>query len=146
MHRAAGLDARWNETEKLALTYCVSDGFGARKADVIAAMRAATDAGWEQFADVDFVHLTAEDAACNESNPRVVFDVRPVSGQPYLARAFFPNYPRAQRNVLIDSTAFNTSWTLANILGHEPATSSASATSTPAPSRAPASRTPTGGR
>jgi hypothetical protein len=48
-----------------------------------------------------------------------MFDVRPVSGQPYLARAFFPNYPRASRNLLIDTAAFDTEWTLAHILGHE---------------------------
>jgi serine protease len=119
VHRAAGLDARWNETVKKNLTYCVSDAFGARKPEVIAAMRAATDQGWETFADVDFIHVTAEDAACDATNPRVLFDVRPVSNQPYLARAFFPNYPRDARNVLIDATAFDTSWTLANILGHE---------------------------
>jgi serine protease len=119
VHRAGGLDARWNETDKRNLTYCVSNGFGARKAEVIAAMRAATEEGWERFADVNFVHVESEDAACDANNQRVLFDVRPVSGQPYLARAFFPNQPRSTRNVLIDSTAFNTSWTLANILGHE---------------------------
>lgn len=119
VHRDGGLDARWNETDKRALTYCVSDAFGARKPEVLAAMQAATDDGWERFAAVDFVHLAAEDGACDAQNPRVVFDVRPVSGQPYLARAFFPNYPRANRSLLIDATAFGTRWPLANILGHE---------------------------
>ena len=119
VHREGGLDARWNQTDKRNLTYCVSDEFGARKAEVIAAMRAATDEGWERFADIDFIHVTAEDARCDNYNEAVMFDVAPVFGQPYLARAFFPNYPRDARSILIDSTAFDTSWTLANILGHE---------------------------
>ena len=119
VHHPDGLDARWNEQTKRALTYCVSDAFGARKAEVVAAMAAATEDGWERFADVDFVHLPAEDARCDAGNPAVLFDVRPVSGQPYLARAFFPNDPRSLREILIDASAFDTTWTLARILGHE---------------------------
>jgi hypothetical protein len=119
VHRDGGLDARWNDTQKRELTYCVADQFGARKAEVIAAMVAATDNGWEMFADVDFIHVTAEDGACSASNANVVFDVRPVSGQPYLARAFFPNYPRASRSLLVDSSAYDTIWPLANIMAHE---------------------------
>ena len=119
VHHPDGLDARWNEATKRALTYCVSDQFGARKAEVLAAMRAATDDGWEQFADIDLIHVPAEDSRCTADNTAVVFDVRPVYGQPYLARAFFPNDPRWARNLMIDETAFTTTWTLANILGHE---------------------------
>jgi len=119
VHRAGGLDARWNETDKRNLTYCVSDAFGSRKQAIMDALRRATDQGWETFADVNFVHVTAEDASCTADNPRVLFDVRPVSGQPYLARAFFPNQPRSTRNVLVDSTAFDTIWPLENIMGHE---------------------------
>ena len=119
VHRDGGLDARWNQSQQRALTYCVSDDFGPRKAAVLAAMRAATEDGWERFAGVDFVHVTAEDGACRADNLRVVFDVRPVTGQPYLARAFFPNAPRSARSLLIDATAFATAWPLANILAHE---------------------------
>ena len=68
--------------------------------------------------------MPAQDATCNAQNTNVVFDVNPVNanGQ-YLARSFFPNSPRAERNVLIDNTAFQPGGTgsvpLANILGHE---------------------------
>lgn len=119
VHQEGGLDARWNEATKRALTYCISDDFGARKADVVTAMAAATDNGWEQFADLDFVYVSAEDGQCDANNTAVLFDVRPVSGQPYLARAFFPNYPRSTRNILIDASAFETTWPLENILAHE---------------------------
>jgi len=119
VHRDGGLDAKWNETQKRQLTYCIADAFGAHKNDVIAAMAAATDAGWETFADIDFVYVPAQDSNCTPQNEAVVFDVRPASGQPYLARAFFPNYPRATRSLMIDSQAFGTVWPLANIIGHE---------------------------
>jgi serine protease len=118
-----GADVKWNETQKRNITYCVGASFGANKAAVVAAMEAATTNGWEKFADVNFVHLTNEDANCTAQNANVVFDVNQVTGQPYLARAFFPNSGRAQRNVLIDTSSFNPAQTgnipLANIVAHE---------------------------
>jgi serine protease len=119
VHHPGGVDARWNEATKRALTYCISDAFGARKADVIAAMRAAAEEGWERFADVDLIHVTAQDGNCTASNEAVVFDIQPVFGQPYLARAFFPNDPRWARNVMIDDSAFDTIWPLSGIVAHE---------------------------
>lgn len=119
VHQTGGVDARWNEAAKRALTYCVSDGFGPRKAAVVAAMRAAAEEGWERFADVDLIHVSEEDGRCTADNAAVVFDVQPVSGQPYLARAFFPNDPRWARNVMIDDRAFDTVWPLSGIVAHE---------------------------
>jgi hypothetical protein len=73
-------------------------------------------------ANVNFVYVPAQDANCTASNANVVFDVNPVNvnGQ-YLARAFFPNNARANRNVLVDNTAFDPglTWPLKNIIGHE---------------------------
>ncbi|WP_437738153.1 pre-peptidase C-terminal domain-containing protein [Sorangium sp. So ce1335] len=54
-------------------------------------------------------------------NNNVVFDVRPVNvfGE-CLARAFFPDTPRDQRNVLIDNTAFGPGEpSLEGVLRHE---------------------------
>lgn len=118
VHRAGGVDARWSDAQKTNITYCVSNGFGGNKNAVVSAMNAATGS-WEQAANVNFIHLTQFDASCTASQAGVVFDVRLVSGQPFLARAFFPNQTRATRNVLVDSSAFNTSITLTNILTHE---------------------------
>jgi hypothetical protein len=86
-------------------------------------MESATDA-WEAVADIDFIYIGTEDSRCTASNPAVMFDVRPVDvGGKYLARAFFPNDPRASRNVLIDSSSFgldpNDKLTLTGILRHE---------------------------
>ncbi len=115
-----GASGTWNDTDKKALSYCVSNSFDARKPEVVAAMDVAT-AAWEEPADIKFVYNSSQDANCTENNAQVVFDIRPVSYGGYLARAFFPNEPREQRNVLIDSSAFGVSGklTLAGIMRHE---------------------------
>jgi hypothetical protein len=118
VHSTGNVDSVWSDSMKNNLTYCVSDSFGNRKQQVIDALQAATT-GWELAADIDFVHLASEDDSCTSSNSNVVFDIRPVSGQPYLARAFFPHYGRSSSNVLIDSSSFGYWEPLSAILTHE---------------------------
>ena len=119
--RSGGADDKWNDVQKLNLTYCVSTTFGNNYNAVVTAMASAT-AAWKAAANVNFVYLSAQDSSCTASNNNVIFDVRPinVNGQ-YLARAFFPNTPRSTRNVLIDNTAFTSAAppTLTGILRHE---------------------------
>jgi hypothetical protein len=85
-------------------------------------MSAATQA-WEDVADIDFVHAPSQDASCTATNSQVVFDVRPVSGAQYLARAFFPDDARGDRNVLINDSSFGLdpadNLSLVGILRHE---------------------------
>lgn len=120
VHAPGGIPAVWNDMQKKNLTYCISNAFGANKSRVVADMNAATNA-WEQQGDIDFVYLPLQDGNCTATNTQVLFDVRPVSGQTYLARAFFPDDSRGSRNVLINNTAFTTSGnlTLEGILNHE---------------------------
>ena len=120
VHQAGGADAKWSEAQKINITYCVSNTFGNDYQKVVDAMNQAADA-WEAAANINFVHVTAQDGNCKANNQNVVFDVNPVSGQQYLARAFFPNQSRPTRNVLIDSSSFGNLgvWTLAGILRHE---------------------------
>lgn len=117
-----GQDIKWDNTQKKNLTYCISNNFGGNKQIVIDAMRSAGENGWEKFADVNFIYVPAQDGNCTAANTNVVFDVNPVNanGQ-YLMRAFFPNSPRNERNVLIDNTAFqnNGGAPFANIVAHE---------------------------
>ena len=107
VHKVGGRDAIWDSTRRQHLTYCVSSAFGHRQRQVIKDMEAASGA-WEVVADVNFIHVASEDADCTPDNTNVVFDIRPVNvdGQ-YLARAFFPNEQRVERNVLIDESSFN---------------------------------------
>lgn len=118
VHRSGGADAKWNNTQKLNLTYCISDTFGSRKSATVTAMASAA-AMWEDAANVNFIYDSSQDSNCTASNSAVVFDVRPTSGAGYLARAFFPNNSRSSRNVIIDTSAYSTSWPLDRILGHE---------------------------
>jgi len=119
--QSGGVDAKWDDVQKLNITYCVSSSsFGNNYNAVVDAMNSAT-AAWEGAANVNFVHDSSQDSNCTANNGNVVFDVRQTSGQNYLARAFFPNQSRSSRNVLIDTSSFGniSPYTLAGILRHE---------------------------
>jgi hypothetical protein len=106
VYNTNGTDIIWTSTQKLQLTYCISNLFGSRKAAVIQAMADASFA-WESVTLVDFTYVPSEDANCSASNGNVMFDVETTSGQSYVARSFFPNFPRSDRNILIDDVAFS---------------------------------------
>lgn len=120
VNRVGNADDKWNDTQKLNLTYCISNSFSGNKSKVVTAMGQAT-ANWSAVANVKFVYVAAQDATCTATNANVVFNVAPTSGQSYLARAFFPNQTRSSRNVMIDSSSFGNlgDWTLSGILTHE---------------------------
>jgi hypothetical protein len=120
VNRVGGSDDRWTDTQKLNLTYCISNNFGTRKQTIIDAMKAATEtSGWETMANVDFTYLPAHDANCTTSNTSVTFPVKMVTNQPYLARAFFPSSPKSVRDVLVDASTFTSGWPVAAVIGHE---------------------------
>lgn len=109
----------WTKTERKRLSYCISDEFGDKKGDVIEAMKIATR-DWMDVAGVKFIYKKSEDKDCTPNNTKVMFDVRPVNFDMYLARAFFPSYERAKRNVLIDQSSFGYSFVaFAGFLRHE---------------------------
>ena len=120
VNRIGTADDKWNATAKLNITYCVSNTFNGNKAQVVQAMADAT-AAWAAVANIKYVYVPAQDASCAASNSNVVFDVKPVNvnGQ-YLARAFFPAETRANRELLIDNTAFgDPSVSFVGVLRHE---------------------------
>lgn len=103
-----GADVIWPSPGKFNLTYCIGNGFGTRKAQVITAMEQATRS-WSDRVGAAFRYVPSEDANCTATNANVLFDVNPApTGATYFARAFFPNDARAQRNVLIGADAFTT--------------------------------------
>ena len=119
LHRPGGTEAKWSATQKLNLTYCIGN-FGSNKQRVIQAMAAATGA-WQAAANVKFVYVSSQDGNCTKNNNNVVFDVNQISGTGYLARAFFPDDSRGDRNVIIDTSSFGDtgSVSLVGILTHE---------------------------
>jgi hypothetical protein len=116
--RRGGVDSIWDQATKQNLTYCISDNFGGLKSQMVAAIADAAS-GWEQAADVNFVYDSSQDGNCTSSNGNVLFDVQPTSGAPYLARAFFPGQSRQTRNVVVDTSAFQSFWPLSAIIAHE---------------------------
>jgi hypothetical protein len=121
VHQSGGVDASWSGTARTRLTYCVSQGgFGSAYGTVVQAMEQAANA-WESVAAVDFHHLSAQDGGCTASNASVVFSVEYTHGQPYYASAFFPNFTRASRRLMIDlnNIASAAPRTLTGILRHE---------------------------
>jgi serralysin len=121
VYTSSGQDVKWTSAQALNLTYCVSTKFGTHYNEVVKAMADAT-AAWEATAKVNYIHVSTQDSNCGSRNNNVVFDVNPASSGQYLARAFFPNASRRQRNVLIDNSSFTTTTpnlTLTGILRHE---------------------------
>ena len=124
VHQANGGDAKWDASTAQNLTYCIATGKGGFSASeysaVVAAMNGATG-DWEGTANVNFVHASNLDGSGCSKRTGVVFNVRRVNSGQYLASAFFPNYPRRSREVLIDGSSFGTitPYSLRGILRHE---------------------------
>jgi serralysin len=98
-----GVDIIWSAADRVNLTYCVSNAFGAKKAAVISAMAGAAGAWQTAAADkIKFIYVAGQDANCTATNTAVKFHVAPVPTASFYAQAFFPNYGRAQRHVFIN--------------------------------------------
>ena len=121
VNTVAGKDDRWSDAEVGNLTYCVSNKFGNRKAEVVKAAAQGT-ALWEKASSaIDFIHVKSADAKCTVKNQAVVFPVEPTKATQFIARAFFPSSPDARRNILVNPVSLVTTpdWPPGNILGHE---------------------------
>jgi hypothetical protein len=120
VHQENGADSRWQGVAQTNITYCVSTSFGSRYAIMLMTLQQAA-ADWAAAANVRFVHLPEHDSNCTNANGAVVFNVRPVEGQSYHAAAFFPTDLRAQRQLLVNGSAFAVAppRTFGGILRHE---------------------------
>ena len=116
---SAGIYDKWSAPKAKSLTYCVSSKFGSSKARIINALNVATK-DWMAAGGVKYIYMPQHDNKCDQKNTSVVFDVRPIANQPYIARAFFPNQPRVSRNILIDTSSLKyNDVALAGFLRHE---------------------------
>ena len=120
VNTVGGADDKWSTAQVGNLTYCVSNKFGTRKADIVNAMNGGAGL-WEAASSrINFVYVPSQDASCTVRNNNVLFSVEPVQTTQYIARAFFPSSPKRSRNVLVDDSIWSSgSWTPSNILGHE---------------------------
>lgn len=109
----------WSPRDRMNLTYCVSNEFGPRKKDIVEALRVATE-DWMDIARIKFIYRAEQDSKCNFSNNNVMFDVRPANAGMYLARAFFPGFPRSKRNLMVDNSVYKYSFVaITGFLRHE---------------------------
>jgi hypothetical protein len=119
VNQSGGGDDVWSASEALDLTYCISDEFGADKAD-IAAVTAAGAGQWEAASSgIDFIYVPSEDGNCTTSNSAVLFSVEPVVTSQYIARAFFPSSPASEQNVLVADSIWSSGWAPENVMAHE---------------------------
>lgn len=120
VNTVGGSDDVWDATQAKSLTYCVSDDFGADKNTIVTAMEAGSGQWEAASSGVDFVYKSEHDGNCNTGNNDVLFSVEPVTGESYIARAFFPSTAKAERNVLVNMDQFGGgSWSGENVLAHE---------------------------
>jgi hypothetical protein len=104
-----GADARWSDTQKLQLTYCISTdwhqfGGGFEHDDYYFIEQAVRNAAesWEAVANVNFTHVPTEDSNCNSSNTNVLLRVIPWAQAPYIAQAFFPDSHPNDRFLIVN--------------------------------------------
>jgi hypothetical protein len=121
INKVNGQMDKWSASQALNLTYCVSSKFGGDYNRVVTAMNSGTGLWEGATTKVNFIHVTSQDGNCNVRNNSVLFSVEPTKTTQYIARAFFPSYPKRSRNVLVNAASlYNAgSWTPGNIMGHE---------------------------
>ena len=122
VNRVGGQDDRWNSTQAVNLTYCVSQpGFGGNYNTIVNAMNSAT-ATWEGTARVNFIHRSQFDGNClGATQSQVEFRVLRTSGAGFLARAFFPSSSWSNQTVVFDQSVFGniSPWSVAGVARHE---------------------------
>jgi N-acetylmuramoyl-L-alanine amidase len=122
------VDEIWDNATRRNLTFCIgndrlANGTSLTRIDrsrLVTAARAAA-AAWNAAAGVRFVYLPGEDARCNAANPNVVFEIHTndlLAAAPFGAMAFFPNTPRAQRQIWVNPLQGPLTATMTHELGH----------------------------
>lgn len=121
VHRVASADDIWNASDRWNIAYCVRPGdFGADYNRVVQMLDKAA-AGWENAADVRFVHVASldTDADCTRSNNSVKYNVEHNSSAGFVAGMGFPSFARAGRYLEMGDTWTWTDAFLLAVLTHE---------------------------
>lgn len=120
VNQQGGVDTLWPLGQRMELTYCVdAASFGSNAAVLLQTLEAATYS-WSRRVGIAFRRVDVP--SCSQSTTQVVFNVRRMALGGAFASAFFPNDGRADRELLIDNSAFTTTAggrDLLGILSHE---------------------------
>jgi len=114
-----GADVIWTHPQRMELTYCVDTASFGSNANVLIDTLEQAAYSWSRRVGVSFRRVNV--SPCNNATTSVVFNVRQldIDGN---AAAFFPNWSRAARELLVDPVAFTTTAggrDLLGILSHE---------------------------
>jgi len=114
-----GEDIIWSFPQSMDLTYCVDTASFGSNANLLVTTLEQAAYSWSRRVGVSFRRVNL--ATCNNASSGVLFNVRQldIDGN---ASAFFPNYSRSEREVLVDPVAFTTTSggrDLLGILSHE---------------------------
>ncbi len=109
-----GVDSVWPLAQRTELTYCVDAASFGTNANLFIQMLEEATYGWSRRINVSFRRVEA--SPCNNTTPGVVFNVR----QTFIfaiARAFFPDDVRADRELLVTKEAFTPTANGVDLLG-----------------------------
>ncbi|HEX2677506.1 MAG TPA: hypothetical protein VHM19_12720 [Polyangiales bacterium] len=116
----------WSPTQRVNLTYCVSNGWNAKGATAKATIVnnvASAAAEWEAIIPVDFKYVSSQDGNCNDTNNNVLFSVEVAPATATQNTGFFPGDPKNLRHLyflpayLTDSAVWQHGYAL-HELGH----------------------------
>ena len=112
-----------SEGGRFDLTYCIErDTFSAAQLAALIPTLDVAARSWSNLINVQFRYVGVEDSRCNEDNRDVFFNVRGANLSGATASAFFPEFDRNTRELLVDDIAFTTTLggrDLDGILRHE---------------------------
>lgn len=114
-----GADVLWTHPQRMELTYCVDTASFGANANLLLTTLEEAAYSWSRRVGVSFRRVQV--ATCNNATTGVVFNVRQQDMSAF-ASAFFPNWSRQERELLVAPAAFTTNAggrDLLGILGHE---------------------------
>ncbi|MCB9603558.1 MAG: matrixin family metalloprotease [Sandaracinus sp.] len=112
------LPSMWEFPANTRLTYCIDErSFGSRAGELVAALHSAMES-WSRVANVRFERKWLD--SCDKRSDEVVFNVRRLRDDNFVALAFFPTDERRDREFLVSNDAFESERaSLVGILEHE---------------------------
>lgn len=110
-------DRVWSPSERMQISYCLSDDLGARMETLRTSLRAAARA-WERVVPVRFIHRTDLDGGSCNASTNVTFDAHLSTGDANWASSFFPHDARSRRNLMVGANVVGSVSLMTHELGH----------------------------
>ena len=122
VHRSGGKDDVWAGTERLNITWCIRQSDFGTDANRVIDMLQKAASGWENAADVHWVHATAQDgSSCTRTNNSVKYNIERnfAWGSGLKAGMGWPSFARSDRFLELGRTYEWTDAELLAVMTHE---------------------------